>query len=66
MLGGEIGVDIADSSFTHDFGTERRSHCAPTGLELVDLAEAYDHDTDKPVPIDFDHSLFASKVNALC
>ena len=65
-LAGEIGVDITDESFTHDFGTEYRTGYELTGLESVGEAQAYDADTDERVKLLFDYRLFTRKVNALC
>ena len=65
-LSGEIGVDITDESFTHDFGTEYRTGYELTGLESVGEAQAYDAETDERVKLLFDYRLFTRKVNALC
>lgn len=65
-LAGEIGVDITDESFTHDFGTEYRTGYELTGLESVGEAQAYDAETDERVKLLFDYRLFTRKVNALC
>lgn len=65
-LSGEIGVDITDESFTHDFGTEYRTGYELTGLESVGEAQAYDAETDERVKLLFDYRLFTRKVNAMC
>lgn len=65
-LAGEIGVDVTDESFSHDFGTECRTGYELTGLESVGEAEAYDGETDERVPLRFDYGLFTRNVDAMC
>lgn len=65
-LAGEIGVDVTDESFSHDFGTECRTGYELTGLEAVGEAEAYDAETDERLNVQFDYGLFTRNVNAMC
>lgn len=65
-ISGEIGVDIIDQSFSHEFGIEYRTGYELTGLELLDRVELSDGETGRAVKSDFDERLFARKVNALC
>ena len=65
-ISGEIGVDIIDQSFSHEFGIEYHTGYELTGLELLDRVELLDGETGRAVKSDFDERLFAQKVNALC
>jgi len=64
-IGGTLAVEVEDTSFTHDFGTEECRECRTMGIDSIDYAKATDDD-GREYECLFDEQLLMKKARALC